>query len=92
MRVWPAGQREDGDGAPQRGSRPTGVAVQASILWADVEEQRDADLQEVHLRTGELAPESSFTSRDLGMEAMDDRLPRHRIDTDSDVADRVLAG
>ena len=78
----PAGQREGGDGAPPTGRRPTGVAIQASILWADVKEQGDADMQEVHLRTGKLAPESSFTSRDLGIEAMDDRLLHHCIYTD----------
>ena len=36
--------------------------------------------------TGELAPESSFTSRDLWIEAMDDRLLHHCIHTDPDGA------
>ena len=52
LRLWPAGQREGGDGAPPRGLRPTGVAVQASIFWADFKEQGDADMQKVHLRRG----------------------------------------
>ena len=86
LRLWPAGQREGGNGAPPRGRRPTVVAVQASILWADVKEQGDADLQEVHLRTGELAPGCWFTSRDLGIEAVDDRLLHHCIHTDPDGA------
>ena len=36
-----------------------------------------------------LEPGCLLTSRDLGIEAMDDRLPRHRIHTDSDVAGPV---
>ena len=44
------------------------------------------EMKGVRLRTEELEPGSSFTSRDLGIEAMDDRLLHHCIYTDPDVA------
>ena len=40
----------------------------------------------VRLQPRELEPGSSFTSRDLRIEAMDDRLLHHCIHTDADAA------
>ena len=40
LRLWPAGQRGGRRRSPTNGGAARrGVAVQASILWADVEEQ-----------------------------------------------------
>ena len=48
--------------------------------------QQDVEMKGVRLQPRELEPGSSFTSRDLGIEAMDDRLLHHCIPTDADVA------
>ena len=48
--------------------------------------RQDVEMKGVRLQPRELAPESSFTSRDLGIEAMDDRLLHHCIPTDADAA------
>ena len=58
LRLWPAGQREGGDGAPPTGHRPTVVVVQASILWADVKEHAGCgNARSSTANRGELAPE-----------------------------------
>ena len=48
--------------------------------------RQDVAMKGVRLQPRELEPGSSFTSRDLGIEAMDDRLLHHCIHTDPDVA------
>ena len=48
--------------------------------------RQDVAMKGVRLQPRELEPGSSFTSRDLGIEAMDDRLLHHYIHTDADGA------
>ena len=77
LRLWPAGQREGGDGAPPRGRRPTVVAVQASILWADVKEQGDAEMRGVQPPTeGSWRRSTGIRSRDVGSPVGNDKLLR----------------